>query len=74
MIINALVGVKKNDKILLHSGGWDRVIKQWVIEEGKIKPLDKVDVNLVVNVLTAGETGEVYAAGGDGHIVRLDAN
>lgn len=71
MIINALVGIKSNNKVLLYSGGWDRIIKQWVIEEGNVKPLDKVDVNLVVNVLVAGENGEVYAAGGDGHIVRL---
>lgn len=72
MIINSLVGVKSGNNTLLYSGGWDRFVKQWVIEGGSVKPIDKVGVDIVVNVLANGEKGEIYAAGGDGHIVRVD--
>lgn len=72
MIINSFAGVPSGSGALLYSGGWDRVVKQWKIEAGKITPIDKVTVDIVVNVLTNGEKGEVYAAGSDGHIVRVD--
>lgn len=72
MIINALVGVQSGDATLLYSAGWDRVVKQWKIEGGSATNIDKANVDIVVNTLAYGEKGEIYAAGGDGHIVRVD--
>ncbi|KRT80061.1 WD40 domain-containing protein [Oryctes borbonicus] len=72
MIINALVGVKSGNDTLLYSAGWDKIVKQWKIENGTCKPVNSCDADMVVNVLTYGEKGEVYAGGSDGHIVRID--
>lgn len=72
LIINALAGVRSGNKALLYSGGWDRLVKQWIIEDGALKPIDQVGVDIVVNVIAPGEKGEIYAAGADGHVVRID--
>lgn len=72
LIINALIGVSSGNKTLLYSGGWDRLVKQWSIEGATLKQIDQVGVDIVVSVLAPGEKGELYAAGGDGHIVRID--
>lgn len=47
-------------------------MKQWKLENGTLTPVDKVSVDIVVNTLVNGAKGELYAAGSDGHIVRLD--
>lgn len=72
MIINALVGVPSGSDTLIYTGGWDRLVKQWKLEDGTLTPVDKTSVDIVVNTLAYGEKGEVYAAGSDGHIVRVD--
>lgn len=72
LIINALVGVSSGSGILLYSGGWDRLVKQWKLEGNSLTPVDKVTVDIVVNTLANGEKGEIYAGGSDGHIVRVD--
>lgn len=48
------------------------MVKQWIIENGTLRQVDQVGVDIVVDVLAPGEKGEIYAAGGDGHIVRID--
>lgn len=57
---------------MVYSGGWDRLVKQWRMERDRLAPIDKTSVDIVVNALATGEKGEVYAAGSDGHIVRVD--
>ncbi|XP_022904447.2 E3 ubiquitin-protein ligase TRAF7 [Onthophagus taurus] len=72
MIINSLVGVKTSSGAVLYSAGWDKIIKKWKIENGACTLVGSVDSEMVVNVLTNGEKGEIYAGGSDGHIIRVD--
>lgn len=72
MIINSLVGIKSGNESLLYSAGWDKMVKQWKIENGECKLVNSCNADMVVNVLTYGEKGEIYAGGSDGHVVRID--
>ncbi|KAK9884444.1 hypothetical protein WA026_007290 [Henosepilachna vigintioctopunctata] len=74
LIINALTGTSWDNQINLFSGGWDKIVKQWIIENNSIRNVTNCNVEIVVNALTVGEKGHIYAAGEDGHIVRLDCN
>ncbi|KAL3278489.1 hypothetical protein HHI36_013808 [Cryptolaemus montrouzieri] len=73
LIINALAGASWNNKINLFSGGWDKIVKKWMIEDKQIKNEGSCNIEIVINALAIGEEGEVYAAGGDGHIVRIES-
>lgn len=64
--------MSSGSNVLVYSGGWDRLVKQWKLENGSLTPVDKVSVDIVVNAIVNGEKGELYAAGSDGHIVRVD--
>lgn len=72
MVINSMSGAVWDGKITLFSGGWDKVVKQWTLDKNTLKPEASCNVDIVINTLTVGEKGEIYAAGGDGHIVRFE--
>ncbi|KAJ8952922.1 hypothetical protein NQ318_006539 [Aromia moschata] len=72
MIINALAGTKWNDKMVLFSGGWDKQIKKWIIDEDMVKTESCLNADMVVNSIVIGDKGEIYAGGVDGHIVRIE--
>lgn len=72
MIINALVAVPSSPGVLVYTGGWDKWVKQWKLEKDRLTPINKTNVDIVVNTLANGEKGELYAGGSDGHIVRVD--
>lgn len=72
MIVNALCGYQISDGVLLFSGGWDKVVKQWKITNDDVQFVNECNVDIVVNSLLCGEKGEIYAGGSDGHIVRID--
>lgn len=72
MIVNAMCGCQISDGILLYTGGWDKIVKQWKITSDDIKLVNECNVDIVVNSLTCGEKDEIYAGGSDGHIVRID--
>lgn len=72
MVINAICGLKTTEKVLFYSGGWDKVVKQWTVEGNAIKLVNECQLDMVINALTPGPEGEIYAGGSDGHIVRID--
>lgn len=72
MIINSMCGVKSDGDVLLYTGGWDKVVKQWKISNNAIQKQNACPVDITINVIAAGPKGEIYAAGSDGHIVRVD--
>lgn len=76
MIINSLVGMDSEEGLYLYSGGWDKFVKAWKLEHSKgilkLVEKEKINVDFVVNVLANGDEGELYAAGGNGYIVRID--
>ncbi|CAH1155204.1 unnamed protein product [Phaedon cochleariae] len=71
-IINALAGAKWNEKNIIFSGGWDKLVKKWIIENNRLKLDSACDVEIVVNSIVTGEEEEIYVAGSDGHILRLE--
>ncbi|KAJ8984654.1 hypothetical protein NQ317_009882 [Molorchus minor] len=71
MIINTLAGTKWNQRTVLFSGGWDKLVK-WNIDEDIVKLESQLDVEIVVNSIAIGDRGEIYVGGGDGHIVRVE--
>lgn len=73
MIINALVGAFTDDKVNLFSGGWDKMVKKWVIDKDKIESISSCDVGYTINSLVLSPTGILYAAGENGNIVQIDA-
>ncbi|RZC32155.1 hypothetical protein BDFB_008895 [Asbolus verrucosus] len=72
MIINASVATKWDGKPLLFTAGWDKVVKQWKIENDAVKPDGSYQVDFIVNAMVEGAKGQIYAAGSDGHLVRLE--
>ncbi|XP_018579203.1 myosin heavy chain kinase D [Anoplophora glabripennis] len=72
MIINTLAGTTWNNKNVLFSGGWDKTVKKWNIDDDIIKQDGSCDVEIVINSIAIGDKGEVYVGGGDGHIVRIE--
>lgn len=71
-IINALAGAKWGDKIVVFSGGWDKQVKKWNIDEDMVKLDCSCDTEIVVNAIAVGDKGEIYVGGGDGHILRME--
>ncbi|KAJ8981542.1 hypothetical protein NQ317_009801 [Molorchus minor] len=72
LIINSLSGTIWNNKPILFSGGWDKQIKKWLIDEDIVKNVASVDAQMVVNSIVIGDKGEIYAGGVDGHIIRVE--
>lgn len=72
MIINALCGVKSDGDSLFYSGGWDKTVKQWKVAGSGLQKVNSCCVDMCINVIAAGPKGEIYVAGSDGHIVRVD--
>lgn len=72
MIINSLAGTTWNNKNVLFSGGWDKTVKKWNIDDDIIKQDGSCDVEIVINSIAIGDKGEIYVGGGDGHIVRIE--
>lgn len=73
MIINSLcASTTSTGEVLLYSGGWDKIAKQWLVKKDGVVPQNTCDVAMVINVLATGEKGEIYAGGSDGHLVRID--
>ncbi|KAJ8959947.1 hypothetical protein NQ317_002012 [Molorchus minor] len=72
LVINALSGTIWNNKPIMFSGGWDKQIKKWLIDEDIVKSVGSVDADMVVNSIVIGDKGEIYAGGVDGHIIRVE--
>lgn len=70
-IINALAGAKWNDKNILFSGGWDKMLKQWIIEGTAAKEIASCDTEIVINAIITGGKGEVYIGGENGNLIRM---
>lgn len=70
LIILALVAVNWN-KINLFSGGWDKVVKRWILNGERLDEGGCCKVDVVVNCLVVGDKGVVYVGGNDGHLLRL---
>lgn len=73
MIINSLTGIKAGADEMLLSGGWDRSLKMWKINESEIAMVDKIPADFVIQAMTTGRVGTAYVGGGDGHLIRVDA-
>ncbi|KAJ8959946.1 hypothetical protein NQ317_002011 [Molorchus minor] len=72
MVINALAGTSWDDKSVLFSSGWDKILKKWIIDEDIVKMSGSLDVGMVVNAIAIGDKGEIYVGGADGHIIRVE--
>ncbi|XP_044757862.1 protein JINGUBANG, partial [Coccinella septempunctata] len=73
LIINTLAGGFRDGKVHLFSGGWDKNVKAWIIQNNKIENKGSCDVGFTVNALVLGDDGIVYAAGENGNMVQIDA-
>ncbi|XP_030755771.1 myosin heavy chain kinase D-like [Sitophilus oryzae] len=71
-IINALAGVQWGNKLELFSGGWDKILRKWNVQNQSLADGGSVDVDIVINSIATGDQDQIYAAGADGHIVRVD--
>ncbi|KAJ8952925.1 hypothetical protein NQ318_006542 [Aromia moschata] len=72
MLINTLAGTNWNQRTVLFSGGWDKKVKKWNVDEDIVKLESALDVEIVINAIAVGDKGEIYVGGGDGHIVRIE--
>ncbi|CAG9766836.1 unnamed protein product [Ceutorhynchus assimilis] len=72
MIINALEGVIWNNQEQFFSGGWDKLLKRWIIKNNGPNNEGTLDVGLVIISLAGGEQNQMYVGCADGHIVRVD--
>lgn len=70
-IINALAGAKWNEKNILFSGGWDKLLKEWIIEGTAAKPIATCDTEIVISAITTGGKGELYIGGENGILIRI---
>ncbi|XP_030755745.1 uncharacterized protein LOC115882061 [Sitophilus oryzae] len=71
LLINALEGVVWNNTEHLFSGGWDKILKHWSITRNCPENVASLNLDLVINVISAGEKNEVYVGGADGHLLRV---
>ncbi|VEN33883.1 unnamed protein product [Callosobruchus maculatus] len=71
-VINALRGATWNNKPILFSGGWDKAVKKWNIDDDIVKLDSSVNVDIVINAIALGDKGEIYVGGSDGHVVRIE--
>jgi WD40 repeat protein len=67
MILNALCGFEEST---LFSGGYDGKIKQWNLET--LECVNTCEVGFCINTICIGSQGQVYVAGDNGFINRLD--
>lgn len=69
-----MAGARWKDRDVLFSGGWDKVLKKWIVDGDSTNLYASCDTEIVINTITTGDTGEIYVGGGDGHIVRLQVD
>ncbi|XP_023718980.1 F-box/WD repeat-containing protein pof11 isoform X1 [Cryptotermes secundus] len=67
MILNALCGFEDST---LFSGGYDGKVKQWNLET--LECINTCEVGFCINTICIGSQGQVYVAGDNGFINRLD--
>jgi WD40 repeat protein len=67
MILNALCGFEDS---ALFSGGYDRNIKQWNLDT--LECVGTCEVGFCINTICTGTQGQVYVAGDNGFLTRLD--
>jgi hypothetical protein len=72
MIVNAGVAANWDGKCSVFTGGWDKIVKQWKVENNSLKADGSCAIDFIINSMIDGEKGQVYVAGSDGHIARLD--
>ncbi|XP_973588.2 uncharacterized protein LOC662397 [Tribolium castaneum] len=72
MIINGATAVNWDGNALLFTAGWDKLIKQWKVANDSLKLDGSCTIDFIVNTMVYGDKGQVYVAGGDGHVARLD--
>lgn len=70
-----MAGRKLDNKTIIYSGGWDKIVKQWIFNEaeGKFVKDSECNVEVVVNVIINGSDNEqtLYVGGSDGHLLQL---
>ncbi|XP_044257745.1 uncharacterized protein LOC123006900 isoform X2 [Tribolium madens] len=72
MIINGAIAVNWDGNPWLFTAGWDKVIKKWKIANDSLKADGSCNIDFIVNTMAYGDKDQIYAAGSDGHIARLD--
>ncbi|KAF7268834.1 hypothetical protein GWI33_018178 [Rhynchophorus ferrugineus] len=72
LIINALGGVKWGEKEHLFSGGWDKILKHWLITHNSPENVASLELDIVITVIQCGKQDQIYVGGADGHILRID--
>ncbi|XP_044257819.1 uncharacterized protein LOC123006936 [Tribolium madens] len=72
MIINGATAVNWDGNLWLFTAGWDKVVKQWKVANDSLKADGSCNIDFIVNTMVYGDKDQIYAAGGDGHIARLD--
>lgn len=71
MIINALSGTVW-EKEHMFSGGWDKLLKQWIISNNYPTNVASVNVDIVINAIVCGRRNQIFVGGADGHVLRVD--
>ncbi|XP_018579199.1 uncharacterized protein LOC108917198 [Anoplophora glabripennis] len=72
MLVNAIAGCDYKGQTLLFSGGWDKKLKKFRFDEDIVKLDCTSEVGFVVNSIAIGGSGEIYAAGGEGNLLRIE--
>lgn len=67
MILNAVCGFEDST---LFSGGYDGKLKQWNLET--LECVSTCEIGFCINTICVGSQGQVYVAGDNGFINRLD--
>lgn len=72
MIVNAATSVTFNGQFILATGGWDKNLKIWKISNNDIKLESCVNVTFVITALAGNNQNQIFVAGSDGNLIRLD--
>lgn len=66
-----MAGAKWNNKNILFSGGWDKQLKEWLIEGSTAKLKEICDTEIIITATTTGDKGVVYVGGENGQLIRI---
>lgn len=65
-------GASWNGSDVLFSGGWDKVLKKWILENKNIVASDNLSLEFVITNMVAGESGQLFVGGENGNLIRVD--
>lgn len=72
MIVTSLAAKQCGNDSVLFSGGWDKIIKRWIVSGDKPLPGGCAIVPTVIHSICVGADGQAYTGGESGLICRLD--